>query len=298
MLKKKLKLYKKLKILKQENGQKVTRVYEEIVLQKNYLYFVTTLVHNDESMTEEVIYFENDKNGEPIVWTQIKKYKNVKDYEKDALIVAEISDDNVNDFSKIPIKIFLSNLEEAKNKISKLEWVLFVSITLVSIILLAIMPVIAPFVSTILLEKAAVAVLSIAIAWIVNKGIVALAADKTKKVEAFMKKPFFSWMRKIFKSRSIGKTKEELEIKNNVDKLTENLKSEKLETRLSTQFSILKDLLNVRKDRKPNELIVKKEILTVKSEIIPVANKSFDANKVNNLDSQPSINTKQQQYFM
>ncbi len=85
----------------------------------------------------------------------------------------------------------------------------------------------------------------------------------------------------------------EVEIKkNNIDKITENLKSEKLETRLSTQFSILKSLLNVRKDIKANELTTEKKNLKlkVKNDIITVNDKSFNANKVNDFDRQPTTN--------
>lgn len=289
LMKKKLKLDKEIVALKQKNDQVVAKIYEEIVLQENYLYFVTTLAHNNQLITEEVTYIENDKNGEPIVWTQIKKYQDINDYEKDDLIVAEISDDNANNFSCITIKKFLLNLETKKNKISKSEWILFVSVTILSIILLATMPVIAPFILAIAWEKALVSAIGVSIGWIVHKGIGVLVADKTKKIEALMRKKFFSWMSKISNKRSIGKTKEELDIKSNINKLTENLKSKNLETKLSTQFSILKSLLNVRKDINANQLIAEWENLKIKNNITSINNKSFDAKKVNDFDIRPAI---------
>lgn len=287
---KKLKLDKEIVTLKQENDQVVTKIYEEIVLQENFLYFITTLLHNNKSITEEVVYIENDESGEPNVWTQIKRYQNINIYEKDNLIIEPITRDNKDNFSCIPIKKFLLNLEAEKSKISKSEWGIFISVTFLSVALLLIAPVSAPFLLAIAWEKALISAIGVSIAWIVNKGINALVADKTKKVEALMKKKVFSWIRKIFNKRSIGKTKEELDIKNNIDKITENLKNEKFETRLSAQFSILKSLLNVRKDIKANELITEKKNLKVKNDITTVNDKSFNANKVNDFDRQLATN--------
>ncbi|WP_425382642.1 hypothetical protein [Spiroplasma endosymbiont of Melieria omissa] len=45
------------------------------------------------------------------------------------------------------------------------------------------------------------------------------------------------------------KNKVEPETKNKINKLIENLKNEKLDIKLSTQFSILKDELNNRKNK-------------------------------------------------
>ncbi|WP_425380743.1 hypothetical protein [Spiroplasma endosymbiont of Polydrusus pterygomalis] len=287
---KKLKLDKEIATLKQKNDQVVTKIYEEIVLQENFLYFITTLVHNNKSITEEVVYIENDKNGEPNVWTQIKKYQDINIYEKDNLIIEPIIKDNKDNFSYIPIKKFLLNLEAEKSKISKSEWGIFISVTFLSIAFLLVAPVIAPFLLAIAWEKALVSVCGVIFGWIVNKGINALVADKTKKVEALMKIKLFSWIRKIFNKRSIGKTKEELDIKNNIDKITENLKSEKFETWLSTQFSILKSLLNVRKDIKANKLITEEKNSKIKNDITTVNDKSFNASKVNDFDRQPATN--------
>lgn len=298
LMKKQLKLEKEIATLKQKNNQTIIKAYEEINLQEKYLYFITTLVHHDQSMTEEVKYIENDQDGVPIVWTQIKKYQNIEQYKNDQSIVVEISDDNINNFSRLTIKKFLLNLEAEKNKISNSEWILYTSFTILSIMLLAVTPATAPFILSIAWEKVLVSVIGISIGWFVNKGIGALIIDKTKKVEALVKKKVFSLMRKIFKKRSIGKIKEEMDIKKDIDKLTDNLKSERLEIRLLAQFSILKSLLNVRKDMPVNQLIDEKEILKVKSVITAAVDNNFDANQVNNFNIHPttSVESRKRHY--
>ncbi|WP_425382638.1 hypothetical protein [Spiroplasma endosymbiont of Melieria omissa] len=101
---------------------------------QNKKWLLTTLVHNDGSITEEVIYFESGHDDQLQVWTQIKKYNDVNEYKNDHLLFEKISDNKHNvTFSKKPIKEFLLDLETKKSKILKSEWILCISLTLLSI---------------------------------------------------------------------------------------------------------------------------------------------------------------------
>jgi len=246
---------------KQSRKTRIEKIHEEILPINNKIYFITTIKNIDKSINEEIIHFYQLANGDIQVVKQIKNYKNISEYKKDISLI-EVSSINKNNisFSKMPIKKFLNKQEESNWKISKSEWIIFISLSLLSITLLAIpvaVPALIPIVSTILWEKTLVSIVGIGIAWIVNKGIWTIATEKTKKVEVWIKQKFYSLIRKIpfVNKRNLGKTKEELEIKNNVEKTIENLTSDKLETKLKTQYDILKRELDNRKDKIPNQLI-------------------------------------------
>lgn len=294
----KLKLEKEIEGIKKEDSKLIKKIYEEIFPFEDDLCFITTLVHNDESITEEVIYFEIGKDDELQVWTQIKKYNDVNEYKNDHLLFEKISDNKYNvTFSKKPIKKFILDLEIKKNKILKSEWIICISLALLSITLLAIpvaVPALVPIISTILWEKTLVSIIGIGVAWIVNKGIWTLASEKTKKVESWMKQNFFSWMGKIkiFNvNKKFSKTKEEIEVKNNINKLIENLKSDKVETKLSAKFSILKDLLNYRKDNTIDKIMSDdfEAITKTKKVDIILTDTNFDAPTINSFGSEPVI---------
>ncbi|MBP1526129.1 MAG: hypothetical protein H9Q65_05015 [Spiroplasma ixodetis] len=100
-----------------------------------------------------------------------------------------------------------------------------------------------------------------------------------------MKQKFHLWIRKIpfVNKRNFGKTKAELEIKNNIKKTTENLTSDKLETKLQTQYDILKQELDNRKENHADELISNNTTNHNSNSILE--NSSFESLNPNNFDS-------------
>ncbi|WP_425382640.1 hypothetical protein [Spiroplasma endosymbiont of Melieria omissa] len=109
---------------------------------------------------------------------------------------------------------------------------------------------------------------------------------------------------KIFNiNKKIAKTKEEVDIKNNVRKLIENLKSDKIDIELSSKFSILKDLLNDRKDKTIGKVMnIDYEVITKtkKDVTIPLAtnsSSSLDISSVNALDNQPRTSTREMSHL-
>ncbi|MBP1525567.1 MAG: hypothetical protein H9Q65_03140 [Spiroplasma ixodetis] len=294
---------------KQRKKTGIEKIHEEILPIKDEIIFVTTLVHINNSITEEVIDFQELTNGNIEVMKQLKKYENINKYKDDLLLIEPNSNYEKNiKIEPVSIKKFLSEQEKISNwKISKLELIIFISLSLLSITLLAIpvvVPALVPIISTILWEKTLVSIVGIGIAWIVNKGIWTIATEKTKKVESWMKQKFYSLIRKIpfVNKRNLGKTKEELEIKKNVEKNIENLTSNKLETKLKTQYDILKQELDNRKDKKLDEIISNETInhksnsVLENSSIESENNQNFDSsirNTINHQNQQPStISTK------
>lgn len=117
----KQKISKKISQLDEEmikiwNGKKVEKIYEEILLINNETYFIRTFQHGDNSITEEVMFFQELTNGDIQVVNKTKKYENINDYKKDVTLIENISTikDNLS-FSKMPIKKFLSEQEKQKN---------------------------------------------------------------------------------------------------------------------------------------------------------------------------------------
>ncbi|WP_342254126.1 hypothetical protein [Spiroplasma endosymbiont of Zeiraphera isertana] len=287
---------------KQRKKTGIEKIYEEILPIKDEIIFVTTLVHINNSITEEVIDFQELTNGNIEVMKQLKKYENINKYKDDLLLIEPNSNPEKNiKIEPVSIKKFLSEQEKISNwKISKSELIIFISLSLLSITLLAIpvaVPALVPIISTILWEKTLVSIVGIGIAWIVNKGIWTIATEKTKKVEVWIKQKFYSLIRKIpfVNKRNLGKTKEELEIKKNVEKNIENLTSNKLETKLKTQYDILKQELDNRKDKKLDEIISNETINHNSNSILENSiiksknNHNFDSSIRNTINQQEQL---------
>ncbi|MBP1528766.1 MAG: hypothetical protein H9Q65_05955, partial [Spiroplasma ixodetis] len=200
---------------KQRKNTGIEEIHEEILSINNEIYFITTFVHTNLSITENILYFHNFNNGDIEIITQKKQYENIKKYKDDFSLIESNSNAEINiKVEPVSIKEFLSEQEKLSNwKISKSEWIIFISLSLLSITLLAIpvaVPALVPIISTILWEKTLISIVGIGIAWIVNKGIWNIATEKTKKVEVWIKQNFYSLIRKIpfVNKRNLGKTKE------------------------------------------------------------------------------------------
>lgn len=189
------KILKKISVLNKKmkkiwNDKKIGKIYEEILSINNETYFIKTFVHFDNSITEKIMFFQKLTNDDIQVIQQIKNYQNINEYKKDIMLFENISTikDNLS-FSKMSIKKFLSEQEKQKNwKISKSEIFVFVLVTLISITLLSLpitLPLVIPTLSTIVWEKALVAVAGLVIGQVANKWITSLVEDKTKKVQSY-----------------------------------------------------------------------------------------------------------------
>ncbi|WP_339041366.1 hypothetical protein [Spiroplasma endosymbiont of Apeira syringaria] len=73
---------------KQIKNTAINKMYEEILLINNEIYFITTFVHIDNSITEKVLYFDYYENNDDLqIINQIKKYQNVNEYKNDFSLI-------------------------------------------------------------------------------------------------------------------------------------------------------------------------------------------------------------------
>ncbi|WP_425380857.1 hypothetical protein [Spiroplasma endosymbiont of Polydrusus pterygomalis] len=270
-------------------SKKVTKIYEEILpIDNNYCY-ITTFVHANQSISEKIIYFNNDENNEITIWQQIKQYENIHEYKNDFSLIEKISSNKKNiSFSKMPFKNFIQQQNDFKlkpNKSEKRIWwtIMIISLSLIILppILTFAVPAILPVAAGLLLiEKIAIAV-SGAVLGAIFKGFTSIFSPATKKVESW-------WYNKLCKNNE-KKVKEKKERQSIIKHLT----NDKLETKLQAQYDILKQELDNRKDETINELLNNK-IINNSSNIEPLNVNNFDSsirNTVNQQDPQPSTST-------
>ncbi|WP_174481581.1 hypothetical protein [Spiroplasma endosymbiont of Danaus chrysippus] len=290
----KLEIFSNISKLKKEikkewniKSQNVQKIYEEIFPIEDKIFYITTLVYNDESIFEEIIYFDNNEKNEVEVWKQTKKYQSIEEYKKSTCLIDK---ENANNISTMPVKELLKEQMELKSKPSKTEskvWVIILVITIVIAVLPNLLPVIlAPYLAAAVVAtiKIDIAIASVFISG-GFKAITSVFSTASKKVE--------SWIyNKIFKNNKDKKEKEKKEVKS----VSKDLTSDKLETKLETQFNILKQELDSRKLKTINELMNDKTIINVENNIITVENQ-FDVDKANSMGNmQPSTNVRQRRY--
>ncbi|WDA54999.1 MAG: hypothetical protein PPFGHCPK_01480 (plasmid) [Spiroplasma endosymbiont of Drosophila atripex] len=108
-------------------------------------------------------------------------------------------------------------------------------------------------------------------------------SHKTEKIKTKIKNTIFWLLRKLPFCKSLSKNKEELEIKNNIKKTIENLTSDKFETKLQTQYDILKQELDNRKEENPDKLISNNKINHKSNNVLE--NSSIESLNPSNFDS-------------
>ncbi|WP_339047140.1 hypothetical protein [Spiroplasma endosymbiont of Colias croceus] len=200
---------------------------------KNELYFITTIKNIDNSINEEVIHFQQLIKGNIKVFKQTKQYQNINEYSKDIILIEESSNHNTNNSHFVQIKDFLKLQHECKLKPTKTDWKIWGIIFGITLLLLVVAPIctfvipaLIPVTATaLLLETKIIIAISLAFSGLIFKGISSIFENSTKKFHSWMKQKFHLWIRKIpfVNKRNFGKTKEEIEIKNNIKKTTENL---------------------------------------------------------------------------
>ncbi|WP_174480305.1 hypothetical protein [Spiroplasma endosymbiont of Danaus chrysippus] len=294
---------------KQRKKTRIEKMYEEILLIEDKIIFITTFVQIDNSITEKIIYFQELINGDIQVVNQLKKYENINKYKNHLSLIEDTSTNKNNiSFSKMPIKKFLNNQEELNLNIAKSEWITFLAISIFSLCLLSVPIVLTIYLPTIILgatvgiiiaEKIGILAVSTLVIGALDKVLWNLVSHKTQKIKTKTKDSIFQLLRKLPFCNTIGKNKEEKEMKNNIKKTIENLTSDKLETKLKTQYDILKQELDNRKDKNPEKLISSNKTINHNSNSIlknssieSENNHNFDSsirNTVNNQDTQPSI---------
>lgn len=233
-----LQLEEEIKEEKIKNNKKVMQIYEEILKINNNCYYITTFVHRNKSITEKIMFFHNFGNNNIKVLIQTKQYKNINDYQKSTSLIDNNENKNMH---TIPIKEFVKKQTEDKIKPSKMDWIIWTGLTVLSLGI-----VFTPWVSSFFgnsmpkefQDKGLFGFLGAII-----KGISSIFSLATKKVES-------RWFNKMFKNKE-EKEKEKKDIESKIENLTNN----DLEKRLKTQYDILKQELDNKKNKKINELM-------------------------------------------
>ncbi|WP_339046719.1 hypothetical protein [Spiroplasma endosymbiont of Colias croceus] len=253
---------------KQRKKTGIEKMYEEILPINNELYFITTFQNINNSLTEEIICFQELINSDIQVVQQIKNYKNISEYKKDIVLMEDTS--KYNNCQFLPIKDFLKKQQDFKLKPTKKE----IGIWIISWLIIPL------GVVAINLIHPPLLIMSLVIGGIaiVLRGGAELFSPKSKKV--------WSWI-----SNKICKN-EELKEKNKKERqsIIKNLTSDKLETKLQTQYDILKQKIDNRKEEIPNQLINSNSNSILKNSNIE-NNQNFDSsirNTINNQNQQPS----------
>ncbi|BET39591.1 hypothetical protein [Spiroplasma ixodetis] len=255
-----------------------------------------TFAHANQSISEKIIYFNNDENNEITIWQQIKQYENINKYKNYFSLIEKISSNKKNiSFSEISTKDFIKQQNDFKlkpnNCENKIWWtitIIYLSLIILTPILSFAVPAILPAAAVLLLvEKIAITASATALGTIF-KGFTSIFSPATKKVESW-------WYNKLCKNED-KKDKEKKEHQS----IIKNLTSDKIETRLQTQYDILKQELDNRKNKNLEELINNNAInhnsnsLLENLSIQLENNQDFDSsirNTVNQQELQSSTNT-------
>ncbi|WP_395473420.1 hypothetical protein [Spiroplasma endosymbiont of Nomada rufipes] len=283
-----LKLENEIKQEKIENGKKVKQIYEEILTINNNCYYITTFIHNNQSISEKIMFFHNFDNDNIQILTQTKQYKNLSQYQNDLLLI-----NNNNNFDRIPIKEFIKEQTECKEKPSIAEFTIWGVISVLSVgvpILISCLPFVRREIATELKDKLIVGLISITLGLFI-KTAATTVSTAIKKVDSWIYNKMFKNQEKIEKDKKEFKT------------IIRDLTSDKVETQLERQFNILKQELDNRKKQKINKLLSNKITWEnpdkAKSTVTNPVAKNFDLSViVNSSDIQPPISpvTKQRSY--
>ncbi|WP_353305725.1 hypothetical protein [Spiroplasma ixodetis] len=278
---------------KQRTNTGVDKIYEEILPIEDKIIFLTTFVHDNQSITEEIIHFYQLTNGNIEVMKQLKKYEDINKYKDDlSLIEPNSNHKKIIKIEPVSIKKFLNNQKESNLNITKSEWITFLTISIFSLCLLSVPAVLTIFLPTIIVgatvgiiiaEKIGILAVSTLVIGALDKVLWNLVSHKTEKIKTKIKNTIFWLLRKLTFCKSISKNKEELEIKNNIKKTIENLTSDKFETKLQTQYDILKQELDNRKEENPDKLISNNKINHKSNNVLE--NSSIESLNPSNFDS-------------
>ncbi|WP_339046216.1 hypothetical protein [Spiroplasma endosymbiont of Colias croceus] len=273
--------YNAITIYDEKNIKKtgIEKIHEEILPIEDKIFFITTIQNLDNSINEEVMHFKQFQNGDIEIMKQLKKYENLNQYKKHILLIDKISTNDTNNYQFVSINNFLKQQQDFKLKPTKGEISIWTITILIPIVLITIGLIHPPL----FIMRLGFGIVSLGL-----KGIASIFSPTTKKVETWIKQ-------KINKNKE-QKEKNKKERQSIIKNLTSNKTEIKLETRLQTQYDILKQELDNRKDKNHIELISNNTInhnpnnllenLTIESE----SNQNFDwfiRNRVNNQDSQP-----------
>ncbi len=254
-----------------EGSKKVTKIYEEILPIDNNYYYLMTFVHANQSISEKIIYFYNDKNNEITISQQIKQYENIDQYKNDSPLLEEtLSNKNNVSFFKVTIKDFIKQQNDFKLEPTKTEkkiWCIFSVVTVISLLipLLLLVPPIASILVIAIVIKVIPGIMGL------SRIIASLYTPVIKKVESW-------WYNKRY-----GNTEKNEKEKNQRESIIKNLTSNNLETKLETQFNLLKQELNNRKNKNLDKLLINSKEINHKSNNI-LKNLNIKPLNVNNFD--------------
>ncbi len=234
---------------KQRKKTSIEKIHEEILSIEDKIFFITTFVYINHSITENVFFFQEDSNCNIQVINQIKNYQNINEYTKDIYLI----DQKNNNINKMTVKDFLKKQQDFKLKPTKGErtlWCIFTAI--------AVLAGISTFIGVIILFFPTVAVIpAVAIGLKVVSTLssisfirifASLFSPATRKVDV--------WFGNKFYKNKEQKEKEKKERQS----IIKNLSVDKLETKLQTQYEILKQELDNKKEKNPDKLISNNKI--------------------------------------
>ncbi|WP_425381415.1 hypothetical protein [Spiroplasma endosymbiont of Polydrusus pterygomalis] len=215
------------------DGKKVEKIYEEILPIEDKIFFITTFIHANQSISEETIFLHDFGNNNFKVVKQTKHYQHIKEYTKNLLLIDKENKEEVFKFT--PIKNLLKEHNDLKLKPTKKEKLIWVT----SVLLPTIALIIGVFHPPILI---------LGVIGLLFKLGTSFVSPSIKKVESW-------WYNKKFKNQA----KNERE-KRERESIIKDLTSDKKEIRLKMQFKILKQEVDNRKVKNSDELISCKTI--------------------------------------
>lgn len=237
---------------KQRKWTSIDKIYEEILPINNELYFITTFVNTNKYITEEILTFHNINDDNLKIIKQTKYYKNINEYKSNIFLI----DEQKQNLNKITVKDFLKKQQNFKLKPTKKEWKTWGFIIVITLLLVVVAPIctfviptLIPATATVLLlDTKVIIAVSFAVAGFIFKEVSSIFENATQKVKSWFKNKYF---------KSKGQKEKE---KNEREARIKNLTSDKFETKIETQFKILKQELDNRKDKNPDKLISNKTL--------------------------------------
>lgn len=178
--------------------------------------YITTFKHVNGTINESIMYLHNFKNNDIQVIRQLKNYKNSTEYRNNTTLIEKTLTDEKNvTIQFTEIKYFLKEHNDLKVKPTKKEKLIWWTITIISLSIIILTPIITfalpaliPATAAVLLidTKLIITVCSAAIGAVFNR-FTSIFSDAIRKVESW-------WCNKLWKNKEKKKKKKSMSINN------------------------------------------------------------------------------------